>query len=329
MIAENLFRNHRVRREYAMKTVFFIEAFKNIKKNLITSLLLILCFIILFIIFAETSAQTVLKNISGERADMASLIAYTEIEMIPFTNLSPMRQAVVLSSMPPEEQLAAGRAMDNIMNGLRDRFGSLECINIQSLYGTEPTHELVAEYCSYDFYAVSSSMLIIKEGKWFEKEDFNRSEQTKKGYIAPVVLGAKFAEKYGLSVGDTFIADMIFDEEQRKVIDEYGFEDVQTYNWKVIGVFEKDSSYLYRGQVHPVNNIAILPFFNIPTLDEVLEENNGEINDSVLSYIGTEFIFFRSTDFFIKSDDMKDALNFINEEIANNGFLSQYYIARE
>lgn len=139
MIAENLFRNHRVRREYAMKTVFFIEAFKNIKKNLITSLLLILCFIILFIIFAETSAQTVLKNISGERADMASLIDYTEIEMVPFTNLSPMRQAVVLSSMLPEEQLAAGRAMDNIMNGLRDRFGSFECINIQSLYGTEPT----------------------------------------------------------------------------------------------------------------------------------------------------------------------------------------------
>jgi hypothetical protein len=329
MIAENLFRNHRVRREYAMKTVFFSEAFKNIKKNLITSFLLILCFILLFIIFAETSMHAVLKNISGERADMASLIDYTEIEMVPFTNLSPMRQAVVLSSMLPEEQLAAGRAMDNIISVLRDKFGAFECVSIQSIYGPEPRYEIMGEYCSYDFYAVSSSMLIIKEGEWFEKKDFNRSEQTKKGYIAPVVLGAKFAEKYGLSVGDTFIADMIFDEEQRKVIDEYGFEEGQTYNWKVIGVFEKDSSYLYRGQVHPVNNIAILPFYYLPTLDEVLEENNGEINDSVLSYIGTEFTFFRNTDFFIKSDDMKDALDFVNEEIANNGFLSQYYIARE
>ena len=260
---------------------------------------------------------------------MASLIDYTKIEMIPLTSLSPMRQAAVLGSMEIEEQLDAGRAMNRIMTGLRDKFSSYECIACFTIDGPGPLFERFGEYCSYDTYAISSSMLIIEEGKWFEKEDFNRAEQVKKGYVAPVLLGAKFAEKYNLSVGDVFIADMVYDEEKRNYIDEYGYEDGQTYTWKVIGIFEKDSSYFYRDQIHPVNNKVLLPFYSLPTLDEVLEENNGEINDRVTSYLGELFLFFRDTDFFIKREDMAEALAFVNDEIANDAFLSQYYIAKE
>ena len=312
-----------------MKKIYFLEAFKNIKQNLATSVLLILCFIVLFFIFSDVSMQTVLSSKANEESETVSLVDYAQISMGPFTNLSPRKQAEVLDSIKPEEKLAAGRAMDNIINGLRNNFSAYECISIQSLYGPGPTYELLGKYCSYDIYDVSSSILIIKEGKWFEKGDFNRSEQVKKGYIAPVILGEKFAEKYGLSVGDTFIADMVYDEEKRQFTDEEEYKDGQTYTWHVIGIFEEDSSFFYRGHLQPVNNIALLPFFDLPTLDEVIKENNGEINDSVLFYIDMIFTFFRNTDFFIKSDYMKDALNFVNGEIANNDFLSQFYMAKE
>lgn len=38
-----------------MKKIYFIEAFKNIKKNLFTSILLVICFVVLFIILDRKS----------------------------------------------------------------------------------------------------------------------------------------------------------------------------------------------------------------------------------------------------------------------------------
>ncbi len=143
-----------------------------------------------------------------------------------------------------------------------------------------------------------------------------------------MILGAKFAEKYKLSVGDIFVADMFYDEEYRNFIDESAYADGTTYTWKVIGIFEPDSSFIYRGGINPVNNRVMLPEYETPTLDEVLLENNGEINDNVLRYITSAlYTAFRTTDYYINIDDLPEALQYINNEIANDGFLSQYYIA--
>ena len=312
-----------------MKTVYFLEAYYNIRKNMLPSVLFILCFLILFILFGEVSVQSVLASRAAEDAEHVSLIEYTQIRFVSFTSLSPIRQEMALYDYSDIDILAAGLTMDNITNTLRDKYNDYENKRDRSIV-LESTKVERGDYCSYDLYELCSSMLIIKEGKWFEKEDFNRAEQVKKGYVAPVLLGAKFAEKYNLSVGDTFIADMFYDEERRNYVDEYGYEDGQTYTWKVIGIFEEDSSYFYRGQIQPVNNRVILPDYEIPTLDEILEQNNGEINDDVIEYICSRlFRYFRTTDYYIKRTDMHEALEYVNEEIAKSAFLSQYYIAKE
>lgn len=310
-----------------MKKIYFLEAFKNIKQNLSTSVLLILCFILLFFIFSDVSIQTVLTLKASEDSEKISLIDYTQIGFASITSNSPRVLMEAFASLENDEIIAAGRAMDNIITTLREKYNAVENMHIRTLY-SQIDSSLLGDFCSYDLYRLCSSILIIKEGKWFEKEDFNRYEQQKKGYIAPVILGAKFAEKYKLSVGDIFVADMFYDEEYRNFIDESAYADGTTYTWKVIGIFEPDSSFIYRGGINPVNNRVMLPEYETPTLDEVLLENNGEINDNVLRYITSAlYTAFRTTDYYINIDDLPEALQYINNEIANDGFLSQYYIA--
>ncbi len=312
-----------------MKIIYFFEAVKNISKNITSSLLLILCFLILFILFGEVSVQSVFSEKAGENAEKISLTEYTKIDMIPFTSLSPTRQISALYNYDDEDILAAGRAMDTIITTLRNKYCARENKMVRQIY-MPGDHVQEARYCSYDLYEVCSSVLVIKEGKWFDKEDFNRTEQIKKGYVAPVLIGASFAEKYGLSVGDVFVADMFYDGETRRYIDEEGYKDGQTYTWRVIGIFEKDSSFFYRSQIIPANSKVLLPDYYIPTLDGVIEANNGEINDNVLDYIGGSlFTLFRTTDFYIKRDGMQQAVSEVNEEINKSDFISQCYIAKE
>ena len=308
-----------------MKTVYFIEAFKNIKKNLVTSLLLILCFLVLFILFAETSLHSVMKSISGKHADMVSLVEYSQISLIPFTSVRPTEQLMALNTLSNEEIYEVGRTIDIIRAGLLNTYGAYECRSNISIYGQQ--NDEVAKYCTNDIYAVSSSLLIIADGEWFDENDFNVYERLNKNYISPVLLGAKFAEKYGLSVGDVFIADMFFDEEDRKYMDEDG----QSYTWRVIGIFEPDSSYIARSGINPVDRRVLLPDAATLWLDDVLTENGGEINENVLSFISMSLFFnyFQGTDFFIKQDYMESAVEFVNNNIRSNAFLSQYYIAKE
>ncbi|MBQ2720121.1 MAG: hypothetical protein IJF23_01165, partial [Clostridia bacterium] len=105
-----------------MKKIYLIEAFKNIKKNLFTSILLVICFVVLFIIFHKVTIQALWAEETKEQAGIMSVFEYSEVRY--GSEVSPRICMVALSELSNEEQLAAGRVMDNIMIGLREQFGA-------------------------------------------------------------------------------------------------------------------------------------------------------------------------------------------------------------
>lgn len=249
-----------------------------------------------------------------------------------FTSSSPRVVASALGDFSDDEKLAAGRAMDNIINTLRNKFGAysyktvhtISSLNSRSDYDSEK-----ALYCGYDIYAVSSSLMVIKEGTYFDRSDFTYEDLNDIGSVCPVILGASFAEKYGLNVGDIFLPDMFYTED--RLFSEN--DPSQKREWKVIAVLEKDSSYITSYYPESANSKVFLPEPLVHTLDVVIEMNGGEINDNVLDFITgfTDGLFceFRNLDFYIKKDDVQEALAYVNEQIATSEFLTQFYIGCE
>ncbi|MBE6897333.1 MAG: hypothetical protein E7477_09610 [Ruminococcaceae bacterium] len=214
--------------------------------------------------------------------------------------------------------------MDRIMNGLREDYDALGLWKYQKM-GYIPDTNKEAFCCSPEMYKINGSMMIIKEGSWFDDSDFIREHQVRKGYIAPVIIGSSFAEDYGLSIGDIFVPDMFWDEEQLRFNDEIGYQLGQTNQWKVIGILEPESSYYYKGMITPLDSKVLLPHYVVPTIDEYIEENGDELTDEMMLLVYEIFDRFRTTDFFVKSDVVEEAVDFIKEQIASNDFLSEYY----
>ena len=305
-----------------MKKIYFIEAFKNIKKNLFTSILLVICFVVLFIIFHKVTIQALWAEETKKQAGIMSVFEYSEVRY--GSEVSPRICMVALSELSNEEQLAAGRVMDNIMIGLREQFGAYGTFFFRS----SPYDKEGTEYCPPEMYKVNGTMMIIKEGSWFDDSDFIREPQIQKGYIAPVILGSKFAEKYNLSLGDIFVPDMLYDEEQLRFNEEIGYQLGQTNQWEVIGILEPESSYYYRGMITPLDSKVLIPDYVVPTIDEYIAENGDELTDEMMSLVWEIYTRFRNTDFFVKSDVVEEAAEFVSEQIATNDFLSEYYSAR-
>ena len=305
-----------------MKKIYFIEAFKNIKKNLFTSILLVICFVVLFIIFHKVTIQALWTEETKKQAGIMSVFEYASISY--GSKVNPRILETILSELSNEEQVAAGRVMDRIMNGLREDYDALGLWKYQKM-GYIPDTNKEAFCCSPEMYKINGSMMIIKEGSWFDDSDFIREHQVRKGYIAPVIIGSSFAEDYGLSIGDIFVPDMFWDEEQLRFNEEIGYQLGQTNQWKVIGILEPESSYYYKGMITPLDSKVLLPHYVVPTIDEYIEENGDELTDEMMLLVYEIFDRFRTTDFFVKSDVVEEAVDFIKEQIASNDFLSEYY----
>ena len=308
-----------------MKKIYFIEAFKNIKKNLFTSILLVICFVVLFIIFHKVTIQAFWAEETKKQAGIMSVFEYSEVRYWPGVSLRILE--TTLSELSNEEQFAAGRVMDRIMNGLREDYDALGLWKYQKM-GYIPDTNKEAFCCSPEMYKINGSMMIIKEGSWFDDSDFIREHQVRKGYIAPVIIGSSFAEDYGLSIGDIFVPDMFWDEEQLRFNDEIGYQLGQTNQWKVIGILEPESSYYYKGMITPLDSKVLLPHYVVPTIDEYIEENGDELTDEMMLLVWEIYYRFRTTDFFVKSGVVEEAAEFVSEQIATNDFLSEYYSVR-
>ena len=308
-----------------MKKIYFIEAFKNIRKNLFTSILLVICFVVLFIIFHKVTIQALWAEETKKQAGIMSVFEYSEVRY--GSEMSPRICMAALSELSNEEQFAAGRVMDRIMNGLREDYDALGLWKYRKM-GYIPNTNKEAFCCSPEMYKINGSMMIIKEGSWFDDSDFIREHQVRKGYIAPVIIGSSFAEDYGLSIGDIFVPDMFWDEEKLRFNDEIGYQRGITNQWKVIGILEPESSYYYNGMITPLDSKVLLPHYVVPTIDEYIEENGDELTDEMMSLVGEIYDRFRTTDFFVKKEVVEEAVDFISEQIATNDFLSEYYSAR-
>ncbi len=308
-----------------MKKIYFIEAFKNIKKNLFTSILLVICFVVLFIIFHKVTIQALWAEETKEQAGIMSVFEYSTVSY--GSEVSPRICMIALNELSNEEQFAAGRVMDRIINGLREDYDALGLWEYQQM-GYIPDTNKEAFCCSPEMYKINGSMMIIKEGSWFDDSDFIREHQVQKGYIAPVIIGSSFAEGYGLSIGDIFVPDMFWDEEKLRFNDEIGYQRGNTNQWKVIGILEPESSYYYRGMIRPLDSKVLLPHYVVPTIDEYIAENGDELTDEMMLLVWEIYDRFRTTDFFVKSDVVEEAAEFVSEQIATNVFLSEYYSAR-
>jgi len=77
--------------------------------------------------------------------------------------------------------------------------------------------------------------------------------------------------------------------------------------------------------ITPLDSKVLLPHYVVPTIDEYIEENGDELTDEMMLLVYEIFDRFRTTDFFVKSDVVEEAVDFIKEQIASNDFLSEYY----
>ena len=301
-----------------MKTIYFIEAIKNIKKNFLTSVLLVMCFVCLFCLFSWVSVNSFLAGYANTQADTMSVMEYTQIEMGSMTSYSPRIIWSDLDTRSDEVILAAGRTMEKIMDGMTDKFGAYQALDIFTMNSdSDPYAE--NRYACPDMYKINASTMIFKEGGFFEPSDFLAETQDRPDWIAPVILGAKFAEKYELSMGDIFYPDMFVTEDSSV-----------WRQWQVIGILEYDSSYFSSFEMKNLNYKVLCPNPTLPTIDEKIEQNGGETNADVMRFIiGDLFMKFRNTDYYISKDRVEDALDFCNEIIAADEFLAAYYLALE
>lgn len=314
-----------------MKKIYFLEAIANIKKSILYSTLFIISCLLLFNLTAEVAIQGFAAGYLKKAANVRRSNIFTQILIFPYTSAKPSQMSFDLNSRSPDEVLKIGEAIESIIYGLQDNFSALHGFCASSI-SPSPDHmnygTLLRGYAVYpDTFKINETSIVFSEGKCFSMEDHIAERNLSAEWICPAVIGSDFANKFGLNLGDVFITDMFYtDEELNNADNSPGL----IPQMKVVGILEKDSFFIRQhSDIVNLNNAVLFPDVIISTLKDVLKKSSGEITEDVISFVGETYFVLRNSDFYIRSDLSDEALSYINDIILSNDFLSSYYEARQ